>query len=51
MIHIQGLFLIILARKVCIPVKLATYSGVELATLGQVDNMVQDQSKRWFINN
>ncbi len=35
----------------CIPVKLATYSGVELATLSQVDNMVHDRSKRRIINN
>jgi hypothetical protein len=32
----------------CIPVKLATYSGAELATLDNVDALIQDYVKILF---
>jgi len=34
--------------RMCIPVKLATYSGAELATLDNVDALIQDYVKILF---
>jgi len=38
-------------RRLRIPVKLATYSGLGLATLDHVEALIQDCGKIWLANN